>query len=149
MSRNEHKLGSWEQENAEDDDDNDCDSDVEGSTYGDSGISAPRDLRQPQAHVTVTDADLRAMALYRFEKGDGSEIRRYGLAAWREFAQRLEVSIFLGLLDPLVSIGMSTEPYRSLEPSQAKFERLDLHPAKAYACSECVQVNPLLTRSVD
>ena len=66
MSRNEHKLGSWEQENAEDNNNNNCDSDIEGSTYSNLGISAPCDLQQPQAHITVTDADLHAMVLYWF-----------------------------------------------------------------------------------
>ncbi|KAI1789252.1 hypothetical protein LXA43DRAFT_1096540 [Ganoderma leucocontextum] len=39
--------------------------------------------RQP-----VTEDDLRAMALYRLEKGDDCETRRYSRPCWHEFAQR-------------------------------------------------------------
>ncbi|KAM5543666.1 hypothetical protein V8D89_002917 [Ganoderma adspersum] len=38
----------------------------------------------------VTDTDLRAMALYRFKKGDDRDLRRYRVAAWRGFAHRPE-----------------------------------------------------------
>ena len=42
--------------------------------------------------VPITDEDLRAMALYRIEKGDSPEMRHYSAPRqWREFAQRPEV----------------------------------------------------------
>ncbi|PIL23005.1 hypothetical protein GSI_14312 [Ganoderma sinense ZZ0214-1] len=61
-----------------------------------SSSSSPRAKRKPprgaRQYCRVTDADLRAMAQYRFENGDGDEVRRYGYCAWREFALRPENS---------------------------------------------------------
>ncbi|KAI1789228.1 hypothetical protein LXA43DRAFT_588134 [Ganoderma leucocontextum] len=57
-----------------------------------NGNTAPtaRPARARRQPLRVTDADLRAMAQYRFEKGDDCEIRRYSSPRWREFAQRPE-----------------------------------------------------------
>ena len=87
-------------------------SDDQGSTYDDSDTSGGRDAPQPHASVNgknkiapaprpararnpvkVTDADLRAMAQYIFEKGDDAEVRRYSYPRWREFAERPEVGL--------------------------------------------------------
>ena len=49
---------------------------------------APR-LKRKEA--PISDEDLRAMALYQVEKGDGPEIHPYRRSRWSEFAQRPEV----------------------------------------------------------
>ena len=45
----------------------------------------------------VTEEDLRAMARYRWEKGDDFEIRHYLRSRWREFAERPEVSVIINV----------------------------------------------------
>ncbi len=146
-SRTNHALSRDKRELESDSEpESEASSDDEGSTYRYLPGSTTKDRttaapirRSPSTHrrrVAVTDTDLRAMALYRFEKGDGPEIRRYGTAAWREFGHRPEVSYQYIMVSALLGSGETgTEPYRyrSLEPAQANIGCLDLHPAKAGA----------------
>ncbi|KAI1789251.1 hypothetical protein LXA43DRAFT_1096539 [Ganoderma leucocontextum] len=94
-----HSRDEPQSEREESSDDSD-----QGSTYRDSDRFGPRDPatkgrkttpigRPPRAYkqrTPVTDADLRAIALYMFQKGDRPETRPHPLSYWREFAQRPE-----------------------------------------------------------
>ncbi|PIL30147.1 hypothetical protein GSI_07725 [Ganoderma sinense ZZ0214-1] len=61
---------------------------TKASPIGTAGTKPARGAKP--AFAPVTDADLRAMAQYRFEHDDDGEPGRYSTPRWREFADRPE-----------------------------------------------------------
>ena len=72
----------------------------DGSSYSQDGTVEPQLMRRSSTKenknkrskcLPVTEADLRAMARYKFEKGATWATYRYQFTPWREFGQRPEV----------------------------------------------------------